>query len=323
MIVVNTPGDWSHVYAPLLHSEWYGFTPTDLVFPLFLFIVGVSIALGPVTGSRTILPRALRLIGLGLALHALAWWLLDRTAFRPWGVLQRIGICYAAAALLATRTRPIAQWIAIAALLLGYWILMALGGSTFEREGNLASRLDTAMLGRLAYEYDPATGVGHDPEGFLSTFPAIATTLLGVRAGDWLRSGDVRRIFLGGFAALLAGYGWALVLPISKNLWTSSFVLWAGGWSLLLLATFHLAIDRRGLPAMGRRFGINAIAIYAGAWVLECFLAAVGAGRTIAGAFKTLIGDPKAASLAYALAFVFFWWVVALVLERKGVRIRI
>jgi len=322
MIVVNTPGDWAHVYAPLLHSEWNGFTPTDLVFPLFLFIVGVSIALAPASDAGTILMRALRLVALGLALHALAWWLLDRAAFRPWGVLQRIGICYAAAALLATRSAARTQWITIGTLLVGYWALMALGGS-FERDGNLASRVDTALLGRFNYEYDPKTGVGHDPEGLLSTFPAIATTLIGVRAGDWLRTRDPRRILAAGLGALAIGGGWSLAFPINKNLWSSSFVLWAAGWSLLLLAAFHVAIDRRGLPPIGRRFGVNAIAIYAGAWVFECVPAIAGASRHIAAMFARASMDPKAVSLGYALAFLLFWWMVALYLDKQQVRIRI
>ena len=322
MIVVNTPGDWNHVYAPLLHSEWNGFTPTDLVFPLFLFIVGVSIALAPAADARSILARAMRIVVLGLALNALAWWLLDRPALRPWGVLQRIGICYAAAALIATSSRPRAQWIAIAGLLLGYWAVMALGGS-LDREGNLASRIDTALLGRFNYEYDAATGLGHDPEGLLSTLPAIATTLLGVRAGEWLRGDDVRRLITAGIAALALGFAWSFAFPLNKNLWSSSFVLWTAGLSYLMLGVFHFAIDRKRMPAFGRRFGVNAIAIYAGAWIVECVGGATGANAAIANAIRGVLADPYAASLAYALGLGFFWWIVALVLDKAGIRLRI
>jgi predicted acyltransferase len=322
MIVVNTPGDWSHVYAPLLHSEWHGFTPTDLVFPLFLFIVGVSIALAPGVGAPSILWRALRIVALGLALNALAWWLMDTRAFRPWGVLQRIGICYAAAGLLAMSTGPRTQRFTIASLLVGYWALMLFGG-TLEPRSNLASRLDTALLGPLAYEYDARSDTGHDPEGLLATFPAIATTLLGVRAGHWLRAGDLRRLIVGGLVALALGAVWSLAFPLNKNLWTSSFVLWTAGCSLLLLAAFHAAIDRHGWPAIGRRFGLNAIAIYAGAWVLECVLTRLQLNRAIADAFVRVLADRYLASLAYALAFATLWWLVALALDRKGVRLRI
>ena len=322
MIVVNTPGDWSHVYAPLLHSEWDGFTPTDLVFPLFLFIVGVSIPLAQASNGVVIVLRALRIVALGIALNLVAMWLIDGRGFRICGVLQRIGICYGVAALIAASARPRMQWALIVLLLFGYWALLAFGG-TMDREGNLASRIDTELLGRFCYEFDPKTGLGHDPEGLLSTLPALATTLLGVRAGEWLRAGDLRRMIMDGAIALGLGAAWSLDFPINKNLWTSSFVLWSAGWSLLLLAAFHFAIDRHGLPAIGRRLGINAIAIYAGAWVLECVGAATGINGAIAAALAAILRDPYIMSLVYALTFALFWWLVALVLDRRGTRIRI
>jgi predicted acyltransferase len=247
---------------------------------------------------------------------------MDTRAFRPWGVLQRIGICYAAAALLVLSTEPRTQRFTIAVLLVGYWALMLVGG-TLEPRDNLASRLDTALLGPLNYEYDARTGVGHDPEGLLSTFPAIATTLIGARAGAWLRAGDLRHLVVGGLVALALGAAWSLAFPLNKNLWTSSFVLWTAGWSLLLLAAFHVAIDRRGWPAIGRRFGVNAIAVYAGAWVLECVLTRLQLSRAIADGFVRVLADPYLASLAYALAFATLWWLVALALDRQGVRLRI
>ena len=263
MLLVNDPGDWGHVYAPLEHSEWNGCTPTDLVFPFFLFIVGVSISLGIAPRleggadrtqlQRAVLLRAARIVGLGLLLHLLAWWLLDKDHFRPWGVLQRIGLCFAAAGLVAIHLRARTQWLCLSALLLGYWALLACSGG-YAPWTNLASRVDTAMLGPLVYQFDAATGRGHDPEGLLSTLPAIATTLLGLRAGDWLRRGQVKQLCLAAIVALLLGVAWAQAMPLNKNLWTSSYVLWTGGWAMLALAACHARGRHPSLAGVGAQF---------------------------------------------------------------------
>lgn len=335
MLLVNNPGDWGHVYAPLQHAAWHGCTPTDLIFPLFLFIVGVSLALSlgppldaggdPAALRRRVLVRALRIVALGLALHAAAHWAMDTRAFRPLGVLQRIGVCFAAAGLLAIHTRARTQWVVIAALLLGTWALLAAGGP-LTPEGNLASRIDTALLGRFAYQFDAASGRGHEPEGLLSTLPAIATTLLGLRAGDWLRRGQSRRLAPAGLAALAAGGLWSLLLPLNKQLWTSSYVLWSGGWSLLALAAAHVAVDRWRWPAIGRSFGVNAIAAYAGAWLMVVVLAALGWGGPIyrhGFAWMTPWIGPSGASLAHAIAFVGLWWLLVAAMHRRGLHIRV
>lgn len=329
MLLVNNPGDWGHVYAPLQHAAWHGMTPTDLIFPLFLFIVGVSLSLslGPRLEAghdrdrlrRDVLARALRIVVLGLVLHAAAHWAMDTRAFRPFGVLQRIGLCFAAAGWLALHARARTQWGAIAALLLGTWALLLMGGS-LSKEGNLASRLDAALLGRFAYEFDAATGLGHEPEGLLSTLPAIATTLLGVRAGDWLRHGQSTWLWRTGAAALLAGGLWSTVLPINKQLWTPSYVLWTGGWALLALWLAHHLIDRRGVPALGRSLGVNAIVVYAGSWLLMCALAGLGwAGPLYRHGFAWLAPHtgPGFPSFVYAVSFVALWWLWAAALDRR------
>jgi predicted acyltransferase len=335
MLLVNDPGDWGHVYAPLEHADWNGCTPTDLVFPFFLFVVGVSLSLslGPRIDAgadaralrRTVWLRALRIVLLGLLLHAVAHWAMDTRAFRPFGVLQRIGICFAAAGLLAIHTRPRTQWLTFAAILIGYWLAMAWGGP-LTKEGNLASRIDTALLGRFAYEFDPATGLGHEPEGLLSTIPAIATTLLGVRAGDWLRRGRLVAIRQAGVVALAAGVLWSLAFPLNKQLWSSSYVLWSGGFALLALAAAHVAVDRRGWPAIGRSFGVNAIAAYAGSWLMVCALEALHWGRPIyrrGFAWMTPMVGPYLPSLAYALGVVALWWVIAAALDRRKVYFKV
>lgn len=334
MLLVNYPGDWGNVYAPLLHAPWHGFTPTDLIFPLFLFIVGVSIALSlPAEPgadiaalSRRVLARAARIVGLGLLLHAAAWWLLAQESFRIPGVLQRIGICYGIVGWLALHTRERWQGWLLLALLCGYWVLLVSGG-TLEPWHNLASRVDASLFGAHAYRFDPVTGLGHDPEGLASTLPAIATTLLGLLAGRWLRQGDLRRLIVAGVVALLLGALWSPWLPLNKNLWTSSYVLWTAGCAMLLLAAAHVAIDRRGLPAPGRSFGINAITAYAASSLGYLLLVATGvwdaAYRFGFADWMTPLFGAKAASLAFALTYVGLWWLAMRGMQARGWRISI
>lgn len=334
MLLVNDPGDWSQVYAPLEHAAWNGCTPTDLIFPLFLFIVGVSITLGlgPSTGTgiatratdRSVLLRALRIVALGLLLHLAAHLAMGTAAFRPMGVLQRIGVCYAGAALLALHTSPRTQWLVFAAILVGY--AMLLFGAPMTKDANLASRVDALLLGRHAYEFDAATGRAHEPEGILSTAPALATTLLGVRCGAWLQRGATRSLLVAGLIALALGALASTVQPFNKQLWTPSYVLWTGGLSIAALMLAHQLVDRRGWPPIGRSFGINAIAAYGAAWLVVCALEGLHWGaplyRAGFGWIVPLFG-PKAASLAYAIAFVAVFWAGTVLLARRGVRIKI
>ncbi len=335
MLLVNDAGDWGHVYAPLEHATWNGCTPTDLVFPFFLFIVGVSLSLslGPRIDSgsdpgalrRTVLVRALRIVVLGLVLHAAAHWLMDTRAYRPFGVLQRIGICFAVAGMFAIHTRPRTQWMVFVGILLGHWALLVWGGP-LTKEGNLASRIDTALLGRFAYEFDPASGLGHEPEGLLSTIPAIATTLFGVRAGDWLRRRQINRLWQVGLVAIAVGWLWSGVFPLNKQLWTSSYVLWSGGIALFALLIAHIAIDEHGFPPIGRSFGVNAIAAYAGSWLMVCLLEAFHVNAPIyqhGFAWMTPRTGPYVPSLAFAMAVVALWWVVVVVLDRKKIHFKI
>ncbi|AIY42217.1 N-acetylglucosamine related transporter [Collimonas arenae] len=330
MLLVNDPGDWNHVYAPLEHSVWHGCTPTDLVFPFFLFMVGVSTALGidprvaqginPSALTRAALMRALRIVALGLLINVLAWLIMPGVHLRLPGVLQRIGLCFAATALFAIYTRPHIQWTAIIAILLGYWCLLLLGGS-LEPWINLVSRSDSALFGSLVYQTDPASGHGHDPEGLLGTLPSLATSLLGLCAGRWLRDGKLKPLFVAGIAALALGALWSLALPFNKNLWTPSFVLWCAGWAILAMLLFHWLIDHRGWPAIGRRFGVNAVAAYAGSELMQILLPGLGWQESIyqhlfAGWITPLAG-PYVASLGFAVVFVFIWWLIVYVMDQR------
>lgn len=340
MLLVNNPGDWAHVYPALLHATWHGCTPTDLIFPMFLFVVGVSIALGVVPQveagapsaaltraalTRAALWRATRIVALGLLLHLLAWWWLDREAFRPWGVLQRIGLCFAVVALCAIHL-PARRWGWLCvSLLAGYAALLAGGGmAPFD---NPVSRLDTAMLGRMAYAFDAASGRGHDPEGLLATLPAIATTLLGLCAGTWLRAGRASRLVSVALVLLPAGWLLAQWQPMNKNLWSPAYVLWSGGWAMLATFAAHRLFDVRGWPPVGQAFGMNAIAAYAGSAVMVYASAALGWGewlyRTLFVATMPAGTDPRLPSLLFALSFVVVWWGVVRGMWRMGWRIRL
>ncbi|MBT2766958.1 DUF1624 domain-containing protein [Stenotrophomonas sp. ISL-67] len=333
MLLVNNPGDWNHVYAPLLHAEWHGFTPTDLIFPLFLFIAGVSMAFSLVPRAadptarpalgRTLLQRALRILLAGALLHVLAWWLFDLPAYRIWGVLQRIALCVAVVGMLAIHARQRTQWWVLGGLLLAYAALLR-GADTLEPWLNPVSRADTALFAPFLYRYDAITRLGHDPEGLLSSAGAIATTLLGLIAGRWLRAGSVGA--LAGLGLVLLGGGLLLapVLPFNKNLWTPSYVLWTGGLSIAALLLAHLLVDRYHWPALGRRFGVNAIAAYLGSSVMALVLIASGAWAACYAALaRALPAMPELASLLCAVGFVLFWWGGAWALDRRRVYLKI
>ncbi|CAM5627187.1 hypothetical protein RLIN73S_00356 [Rhodanobacter lindaniclasticus] len=240
------------------------------------------------------------------------------------GVLQRIGVCFAAVALFAIYTRP-RTVDAIAMLLLGYWGLLWLGG-TLAPWTNIVSRTDSAVFGPYLWSIDPLSGRGHDPEGLLGAVPALATTLLGLRAGCWLRRKRLGALLLGGLLSLALGAAWSWALPFNKNLWTPSFVLWTAGWAALALLAFHWLIDRRGWPPLGRRFGVNAIAAYAGSELMQIVLPVLGQDTWYRAAFAQWMTPrfgPYLPSLAFAIVFVVFWWLVVWAMDRRGIHLKL
>ncbi|MBH1665221.1 DUF1624 domain-containing protein [Stenotrophomonas maltophilia] len=333
MLLVNNPGDWSAVFAPLRHSDWHGCTPTDLVFPFFLFLVGVSMAFSVApraldaskrpTLARGVLERALRILVAGALLHLLIWWALDTHHFRIWGVLQRIAVCAALVGLLAVYARLHVQAGVLVGLLVGYTVLL-LGLGDLAPWTNPASRLDTALFAPWIYQWHADTGLGHDPEGLLSTLGALASTPLGLLAGALLRRG--RAVALAGLGAATAVLGLllAIVLPLNKQLWTPSYVLWTGGLAALALWLAHVLIDQKGWPAWGRRFGVNAITAYLGASVMSVALLATGAwGWVWQQLAAAMPGALELASMLQALAFVTLWWGVAWWLDRRRIYLKI
>lgn len=329
MVLVNNPGTWVAVYAPLRHAAWHGLTPTDVVFPFFLFIVGVAIPLAPPTAGR-VLRRAVIIFALGLVLNGA--FDADWATLRIPGVLQRIAACYLAGAALFLTTSWRTQALVTAALLLGYWAALALvpvpgfGRTGLGPEDNLAAWLDRAVLGphllRLTRVYDP--------EGILSTLPAVATTLSGVLAGAWVRGArppreSVRGLTLAGASATFVGAAWGLVFPLNKALWTGSYAVLTAGLALLAFAACYWAIEMRGWRRWAGPFvvlGVNALALYFLSSLAAAVLARTGAHRVV---FERVFAPwlaPLDASLAYALAYLALWWAVMWGLDRAGVRLR-
>ncbi|SBV36802.1 conserved membrane hypothetical protein [uncultured Stenotrophomonas sp.] len=203
-------------------------------------------------------------------------------------------------------------------------LLAAAGASPWH---NLPSRVDTALLGPLLYQYDAATGLGHDPEGLLSTLGALASTLFGLHAGVLLRSCRPLRLLAAAIVLLVAGGVWSHWLPINKNLWTPSYVLWTAGWAYAALWLAHRLVDRNGWPALGRRFGVNAITAYAGSGVMVLAMLGTGSwGWLYAQVFDRWISplaSAETASLAMALAFVALWWLPMAWLDRRRIYLKI
>jgi predicted acyltransferase len=349
MIMVNNNG--ADAYAPFRHSLWNGWTPTDLVFPTFLFIVGASIVLS--LGKRlergdsksaiavSILRRTVILFALGVVVNGFPHFPLH--TLRIYGVLQRIALCYLCVGLFYLWRRDVtSKVVAIVVLLTGYWILMryvpvpGFGVPThqiplLDPDRNWVAWLDRKLLPGRLYE-----GV-RDPEGLLSTFPAIATALLGLLAGLWIRTERPRRQIVTGLlgaAVILIALGelWNLSFPINKKLWTSSYVLFAAGCALLLLGLLYWCIDvkqwRKPFTQPWIVFGTNAIFAYMLAELLASTLWSVNVhgGETLWTWVYTPfrhIQPPGVGSLLYSIAFTALCWLATLPLWRRRIFLKI
>jgi predicted acyltransferase len=353
MLVVNTPGTWEHVFPPLLHADWNGWTYTDTIFPFFLFIVGVSMAfsfsrrLATGDGRTALLFHTLRraaiIFGLGLALNTLSFFLFHRAQVRIPGVLQRIGVCFFFAALIYLLFGRSGLLPAAAVLLGVYWALMTFvpvpgyGTGRLDVEGNLAAYVDRAVLGTHTWKHDP----GWDPEGLLSTLSAIATTLLGVAAGEWLRSRSsigprLAGLMGGGAVALSLGLLWNTAFPINKNLWTSSYTLFMSGLAAMCLAIVIWIVDVKGWKAWAKPFvwlGMNAIALFVASTLATLLLLWIklegddGKRRSLYGTiYRTVFNrfsDQRIGSLLFALAFCAVWIAIGGLLYRKKIFIKV
>jgi predicted acyltransferase len=380
MVIVNDPGSWEQVYAPLLHARWHGLTATDLIFPFFIFIVGVSIAFAYTKRLAANIPkrdiymkifwRSLKIYAVGILLRLwpeFLWLEFDLANVRWVGVLQRIAIVFLLGAILFLNTDWKKQVGIAVSLLVGYWLIMAMvpvpiddvirealaTGTVVSGHGimpvgeiqqisegfiaanfapgtNLEAWLDRAVLPGNFYE------VTWDPEGLLSTIPALVTAMIGMLVGRLLLTAEdqykkLTYLFFIGFALLTVGEVWSYVFPLNKNLWTSSFVLYTGGLATMGLAACILIIDiwgRVGWTGLGRVYGANAITAYVLAGMLTLFFYddiwwGVSLSRTFMDALTSIGLSAKFVSFLYAVIYMLIIYVPAYILYRKKIYIKL
>ncbi|WP_298478424.1 heparan-alpha-glucosaminide N-acetyltransferase domain-containing protein [uncultured Maribacter sp.] len=344
MILVNTPGTWSNVYAPFLHAKWHGYTPTDLVFPFFLFIVGTSIAFayqkkkGSAEVIKKITIRALKLIGLGLFLGAFTIsfpFFKDFSEIRFPGVLQRIGVVFFIVSILYLYTNRKTLVLISISLLVGYWLLVTFVpvngiASTLERApNNLVNFLDVKVFGTHNYMPD------YDPEGLLSTIPSLVTSFLGIFTGLILISKQEKKttllVGIGG-SMLIIGSIWGIFFPINKAMWTSSFVLVTAGWANLVLALIYYVTDIKGIQfgSLFRYTGANAITVYFLSSFISKIMGSIMVTQELSvhgwlyqNIFVNKFISLEASSLLYALTVVWFYITLAYILYHKKIFIKV
>ena len=349
---MNNPGTWGAIYSPLAHAEWHGITPTDYIFPFFLFIVGVAIPLA--LGKRVaevvtrdvylkILRRASIIFLLGLFLAAFPFF--DFANLRIPGVLQRIAVCYLIASLIFLHTNWKQQTIIAAILLLFYWLLMSIVPvpgceitTINDKACNLAAYVDRAIFGA---NHIWKSAKVFDPEGILSTIPAIATTLSGVLTGTWLstKKSDLEKVgglFFFGVVLVALGWCWNFFFPFNKALWTSSYVVYTSGLALCFLGFCCWLVDIKEYKKWSKPFvifGVNALALFVFSGLFARILGVIkfqGAeGKTISlqkWIFDSIFlpfAAPINASLAYAVCFILFWLFLMWLLYRKRIFIKV
>jgi predicted acyltransferase len=344
MIMVNTPGSWSFVYSPLRHAKWDGCTPTDLVFPFFMFIAGVSMAISHSKFNaqnskewiRKAISRGLKIIFIGLLLNWFPFFTKSINDLRLFGVLQRIGLSFMIAGILISFVKSKYLWVLTSVLLLSYWgILLTAGDGALTLEGNLVRSIDLSLFGEN--HIYKGYGIPFDPEGLLSTLPAICTILLGYICGHRILSvpAHIKKISwlaTTGIVCVLAGLLWSEVgFPINKPIWSSSYVLFTAGLAMLLLAAMIWIIDIQQLKSwtyIFRAFGQNPLVVYAlsGLFVKISFLIKPDERNlyawTYENVFQPVFGD-YFGSFMFALSFVMFIWLFALALDRKGIIVKV
>ena len=348
MIIVNNPGSWEYVYSPLRHAKWHGCTPTDLVFPFFLFIVGMSTWYSlkkygnEVNGSSVlrILRRTITIFAVGMFLSIFPYFARDYSTLRIMGVLQRIALAYGVGAILCLTIKRDYLWILIAILLLAYWGLLAFfgGADPYSLEGNFALKTDLVILGKN--HIYKGFGIPFEPEGLLSTIPSVCSVIIGYFVGGLVGKGSVNgstviKLILLGTAATGLGLLWGMIFPINKALWTSSYVLYTAGLAMGVFSIIYLIADVLKFPAPGRFFmifGTNALFSYflAGIWIKTLLFIQIHSGTDKISLYRWFyekvcvpVAGNLNGSLMFAVIQLLIIWSVALILYRKKIMIRL
>ena len=354
MIVVNAPGSWEFIYAPFRHSEWHGFTLTDLVFPTFLYVVGNALSFSlkrpeevtPSVFFKKVVKRTVLIFLIGVLLNLFPFFqridgsfvLKDLRAVRIWGVLQRIAVCYFLASLIIYFCTKKAKIIVISGfILISYWIILYYFGEKpdpYSLEGNAVKRLDLFLFN--AKNLYKGFGIPFEPEGILSTWPAIVNVLTGYLTGRFIQKNGsstftLYRIVGLGLIMLAVALLWNPYFPVNKPIWTSSYVLYSLGWDFIVTGILIAAIDVYGFKKWTyffEVFGKNPLFIYIMAWVVISLMIFI----TIGGiSVKSIIYEtlflswlsPINASLCFAVVYMLFMWLIAYFMERNEIYIKV
>lgn len=374
MILVNNPGTWSHIYDPLEHAPWHGLTPTDLVFPFFLFAVGNALAFvmprmeaaGDAVFWKKILKRTIIIFLTGLFLN---WWPFVRwqdgnLAFIHWvnpvdpikgvrilGVLQRIALCYFFAAILIYYLKPVKVFYAALVILLLYWMFCYIGNPVdpYSLNGWFGTEIDKKIL-HVPHIYK-GEGIPFEPEGLMSTLPAIVQVIFGYLVGDYIQkkvrtqekmidTGQgkhyemVAGLFIAGVAMLITGFCWDTVFPINKKIWTSSYTVYTSGLATITIATLIYMIElkniRGGLTKFFDVFGKNALFVFALSAFLPKGLSLIKLGNGVNPwnwLYKKILvqipGPPEIGSLLYAICVILFMWAICYWMDKKQVYVKV
>lgn len=354
MVIVNTAGDWSNVYGPLLHADWHGFTITDLVFPTFLFVVGNAMSfsmkkmekMGQTLFLKKVFKRTALIFLIGWGLNAFPFFdtnesggisMIDWSAVRLLGVLQRIALCYLIASLALYYLGKRGAIVFSILTLMGYWaVLYFFGdpGDPYSLEGNAALKLDLWLIGTK--NLYTGEGIPFDPEGLLSTLPSVVNVIAGFLAGKFIQQiGNnkraVKALLLVGLIAIGFSLIWDLAFPINKKIWTSPYVLLTVGLDLIVLGFLVLVIEVQKFNKWTyplEVFGRNPLILYVFSWIVIGIFHAIPVGEgslkdlVYASMFTSWLG-PKLASFAFALAYMMLIWCIGYMMDKRKIYIKV